>query len=50
VEGRLEFHHARKRFLLSRGDAVYFDARLPHGGRASGSRPAIALSIAANIG
>jgi transcriptional regulator with XRE-family HTH domain len=49
LKGRLEFHHAGKRFLLGPGDAVYFDARLPHGGRAHGSRPAVALSIAANI-
>jgi mannose-6-phosphate isomerase-like protein (cupin superfamily) len=50
LKRRLEFHHAGKRFLVGSGDAVYFDARLPHGGRAYGSRPAVALSIAANIG
>jgi len=30
------------------GDAVYFDARLPHGGRACGARSAVVLSVAAN--
>jgi transcriptional regulator with XRE-family HTH domain len=49
LKGRLEFYHAGKRFMLAAGDAMYFDARVPHGGRASGSVPAVALSIAANM-
>jgi transcriptional regulator with XRE-family HTH domain len=49
LKGRLEFHYRGQRFLLEAGDCVYFDARMPHGGRAHGSRPAVALSIAANI-
>jgi transcriptional regulator with XRE-family HTH domain len=49
LKGRLEFHHRGQRFLLKAGDSVYFDARMPHGGRAHGSRPAVALSIAANV-
>ena len=49
LKGRLEFHYRGQRFLLEAGDSVYFDARMPHGGRAHGSRPAVALSIAANI-
>jgi mannose-6-phosphate isomerase-like protein (cupin superfamily) len=48
LKGRLEFHYRGKRFRLKAGDSVYFDARVPHGGRAYGSRPAVALSIAAN--
>jgi transcriptional regulator with XRE-family HTH domain len=48
LRGRLEFHHAGKRFLLGPGDSVYFDARFPHGGRAYGNHPAVALSIASN--
>jgi mannose-6-phosphate isomerase-like protein (cupin superfamily) len=48
LKGRLEFHYRGKRFLLKAGDSVYFDARMPHGGRAYGSRSAVALSIAAN--
>jgi transcriptional regulator with XRE-family HTH domain len=48
LKGQVEFFHRDKRFLLSRGDAIYFDGRVPHGGRAHGSRPAQVLSIASN--
>ncbi len=49
LKGRLEFHHAGTRVVLSPGDAVYFDARVPHGGRAYGTRPATVLAVTTNV-
>lgn len=47
LRGRLEFVHGGRRFVLRPGDSLYLDGRVPHGGRAFGRRPAVALVVAA---
>jgi transcriptional regulator with XRE-family HTH domain len=45
LKGRIAFHHDDRTMVLGVGDSVYFDNELPHGGRAVGPRPAIALVV-----
>jgi transcriptional regulator with XRE-family HTH domain len=45
VKGRIEFHHDDRSVVLRAGDSVYFDNELPHGGRALGAQPAVALVV-----
>lgn len=47
LRGRLEFVHGGTRFTLAPGDGLYFDGRVPHGGRALGQKNAVALVVAA---
>jgi transcriptional regulator with XRE-family HTH domain len=47
LRGRLELHHDRDRHVLGPGDSAYFDNELPHGARALGRRPALALVVTA---
>jgi transcriptional regulator with XRE-family HTH domain len=44
VEGELELTVAGKTWLLGRGDAYYFDSRLPHRFRNTGKTPAQVVS------
>lgn len=45
LKGRIEFHHDGSLVVLRQGDSVYFDNELPHGGRALGATPAVALVV-----
>ena len=45
LKGRIEFHYDGTVAVLRPGDSVYFDNELPHGARASGARPALALVV-----
>jgi transcriptional regulator with XRE-family HTH domain len=47
LRGRLEFHHDSERHVLGPGDSAYFDNQLPHGARALGRTPALALVVTA---
>ena len=44
-KGRVEINFASQLFVLSTGDAVYFDAHIPHKIRSLGSHPAQVLVI-----
>ena len=44
-KGRIEINFASKLFVLSTGDAVHFDAHIPHKIRSLGSRPAQVLVV-----
>jgi transcriptional regulator with XRE-family HTH domain len=45
LKGRIEFHYDGRVMVLGPADSVYFDNELPHGARASGARPAVALLV-----
>jgi transcriptional regulator with XRE-family HTH domain len=45
LRGRVEFHHDAARHVLGPGDSAYFDNELPHGARAIGRTPAVALIV-----
>jgi transcriptional regulator with XRE-family HTH domain len=45
LRGRVEFHHDNERHLLGPGDSAYFENQLPHGARALGRTPALALVV-----
>jgi len=45
LKGRVEFHYDGRTVVLRPGDSVYFDNELPHGARAVGARPAVALVV-----
>jgi transcriptional regulator with XRE-family HTH domain len=44
-KGRVEINFASQLFVLSTGDAVYFDAHIPHKIRSLGSHPAQVLVV-----
>jgi transcriptional regulator with XRE-family HTH domain len=48
VEGRCEFFYGKSRTVLETGDAVYFDATVPHVCRAVGRGPARLLAVVAS--
>jgi transcriptional regulator with XRE-family HTH domain len=48
VEGRCVFHFGRELFELTAGDAIYFDATVPHVCRALGKGPARILAVVAS--
>lgn len=48
VEGRCAFHYGKERIELSTGDAVYFDATVPHVCRALPGEPARVVAIVAS--
>lgn len=48
VEGRCVFHFGKERIELATGDAVYFDATVPHVCRAIGKGPARILAVVAS--
>ena len=45
IEGRLEFKYGEKKVILEKGDCVYFNGRIPHGGRALNNKRAKALIV-----
>lgn len=45
LEGELEFYFKDKTFILKKGDSVYFDSALQHGGRSLGKIPAKMLIV-----
>ena len=48
LDGKTEFIYKGKKYILEKGDAVYFDARVPHGGISVGSKKAKLLSVMFN--
>ena len=46
LSGRLEVRTARDEHVLGEGDAIYFDASVPHGYRRVGSKKTTALVVA----
>jgi transcriptional regulator with XRE-family HTH domain len=45
LEGTFEFVYDSKRYVLAQGDAVYFDAAVPHSGRSVGEKHAKVLVV-----
>jgi transcriptional regulator with XRE-family HTH domain len=45
LEGRHEFTYNGKRYVLKRGDSIYFDSRVPHSGRSLGDKKAKILTV-----
>jgi len=45
LEGTLEFYFKDKTIILKKGDSIYFDSALPHGGRSLGKTPAKMLIV-----
>lgn len=45
IEGRIEFRHGEKTFVLEKGDCAYYDGRFPHAGRSLTSEGAQALVV-----
>jgi transcriptional regulator with XRE-family HTH domain len=45
LEGTHEFTYDGKKYILRRGDSIYFDSRIPHSGRSLGEKKARVLTI-----
>ncbi|MGA2518091.1 MAG: cupin domain-containing protein [Thermodesulfobacteriota bacterium] len=45
LEGTHEFKYAGKKYILRRGDSIYFDSGVPHSGRSLGKPRAKILSV-----
>jgi transcriptional regulator with XRE-family HTH domain len=45
LEGRHEFTYDGKKYVLRRGDSIYFDSRIPHSGRSLGDKKAKILTV-----
>jgi transcriptional regulator with XRE-family HTH domain len=45
LEGRHEFTYNGKKYVLKRGDSIYFDSRIPHSGRSLGDKKAKILTV-----
>lgn len=45
LEGMHEFKYNGKKYILKKGDSVYFDSEVPHSGRSLGGKKAKVLSI-----
>jgi len=45
LEGTHEFTYDGKKYILRRGDSIYFDSRVPHSGRSLGDKKARILTI-----
>jgi transcriptional regulator with XRE-family HTH domain len=48
LEGRHEFFYGEKKFMMEKGDSVYFDSAIPHTGRSIGKKKAKLLAIMYN--
>lgn len=48
LEGRHEFMYDGNRYIMDKGDSVYFDAAVPHTGRSLGKRKAKLLAVMYN--
>lgn len=45
LEGEIHFHYGEKKYLLRKGDSVYFDSSIPHRGEGAGGKTATALVV-----
>jgi transcriptional regulator with XRE-family HTH domain len=45
LEGVHEFLYGEDRYILKKGDSIYFDARIPHSGRSIGNKKAKILHV-----
>jgi len=45
LEGTHEFTYNKSKYILKKGDSVYFDSRVPHSGRSIGPKKAKVLTI-----
>jgi transcriptional regulator with XRE-family HTH domain len=45
LEGKHEFNYDGKKYILKKGDSIYFDSRIPHSGRSLGGKKARILTI-----
>lgn len=45
LDGVHEFTYDGKKYILKRGDSIYFDSRIPHSGRSLGNKKARILTI-----
>jgi transcriptional regulator with XRE-family HTH domain len=45
LEGSHEFTYNGKRYILKKGDSIYFDSNVPHSGRSLGNKKAKILTI-----
>jgi mannose-6-phosphate isomerase-like protein (cupin superfamily) len=45
LEGEMELRHGEQRCMLEEGDAVYFDASVPHSYQCAGKKPAGAIIV-----
>jgi transcriptional regulator with XRE-family HTH domain len=45
LEGTHEFVYAGKKYLLRKGDSIYFNSRIPHSGRSVGKKQAKILTV-----
>ena len=48
LEGRHEFNYDGKKYVMEEGDSVYFDAAIPHSGKALGEKEAKLLLVMYN--
>jgi transcriptional regulator with XRE-family HTH domain len=45
LEGVHEFRYGGEKYVLRKGDSIYFDSRIPHAGRSLGKRKARILTV-----
>lgn len=45
LEGETNFFYGDKKYLLKKGDCIYFDSSIPHRGEGVGTKPAKALVV-----
>lgn len=45
LEGSCEFVYGNERYVLNKGDSIYFDSSVPHAGRSIGKKRARVLSV-----
>ncbi len=45
LEGTHEFTYDGKKYILNRGDSIYFDSRIPHSGKSLGDKKAKILMV-----
>ena len=48
IKGEIEFRYGEKTVVLKKGDCVYFNGKIPHGGHALNDRSATAIVIQSN--
>ena len=49
IKGAIEFKYGGETMVLKKGDCVYFNGNIPHGGKALNGRGATAIAIQSNI-
>jgi len=45
LEGQIEFHYGKERYIMNEGDCAYFESHIPHSGRSLGESRAKLLII-----